>query len=190
MTPMSSRRPRKRKLKAEINVVPYIDVMLVLLIIFMVTAPLLNLGVDIDLPQSKARPIEQKKEPIIVSLNREGKLWITLQGAKNKPVSEDEMVAQVGAYLRNNKDVPVYVAADNAFGSISSASTGGPAGFAGAVACVQYRPKNTNAKNSACRSSAAMKACTVSARVSFTAWPLPAGSSGPRAARWRASAAR
>jgi biopolymer transport protein TolR len=113
MTPMSSRRPRKRKLKAEINVVPYIDVMLVLLIIFMVTAPLLNLGVDIDLPQSKARPIEQKKEPIIVSLNREGQLWITLQGAKNKPVSEDEMVAQVGAYLRNNKDVPVYVAADN-----------------------------------------------------------------------------
>jgi biopolymer transport protein TolR len=110
---MSSRRPRKRKLKAEINVVPYIDVMLVLLIIFMVTAPLLNLGVDIDLPQSKARPIEQKKEPIIVSLNREGQLWITLQGAKNKPVSEDEMVAQVGAYLRNNQDVPVYVAADN-----------------------------------------------------------------------------
>ena len=113
MTPMSSRRPRKRKLKAEINVVPYIDVMLVLLIIFMVTTPLLNLGVDIDLPQSKARPIEQKKEPIIVSLNREGQLWITLQGAKNKPVSEDEMVAQVGAYLRNNQDVPVYVAADN-----------------------------------------------------------------------------
>jgi biopolymer transport protein TolR len=113
MTPMSSRRPRKRKLKAEINVVPYIDVMLVLLIIFMVTAPLLNLGVDIDLPQSKARPIEQKKEPIIVSLNREGQLWITLQGAKNKPVTEDEMVAQVGAYLRNNQDVPVYVAADN-----------------------------------------------------------------------------
>ena len=113
MTPMSSRRPRKRKLKAEINVVPYIDVMLVLLIIFMVTAPLLNLGVDIELPQSNARPVEQKKEPIIVSLNREGQLWITLQGAKNKPVSEDEMVAQVGAYLRNNQDVPVYVAADN-----------------------------------------------------------------------------
>jgi len=109
----SGRTRKRRKLKAEINVVPYIDVMLVLLIIFMVTAPLLNLGVDIDLPQSKARPIEQKKEPIIVSLNREGQLWITLQGAKNKPVTEDEMVAQVGAYLRNNQDVPVYVAADN-----------------------------------------------------------------------------
>ena len=113
MTPMSSRRPRKRKLKAEINVVPYIDVMLVLLIIFMVTAPLLNLGVDIDLPQSKARPIEQKKEPIIVSLNREGQLWITLQGAKNEPVTEEQMVAKVGAFVRNDKNVPVYVAADN-----------------------------------------------------------------------------
>ena len=57
---MSIRRHKKRKLKAEINVVPYIDVMLVLLIIFMVTAPLLNLGVDIDLPQSTAKSIQSK----------------------------------------------------------------------------------------------------------------------------------
>jgi len=113
MTAVSARRHKKRKLKAEINVVPYIDVMLVLLIIFMVTAPLLNLGVDIELPQSRARPIEQKKEPIIVSLNREGKLWLTLQGAKNQPVTEEEMVAKVGAFVRNDKDVPVYVAADS-----------------------------------------------------------------------------
>src|SRR4249919_1407514 len=112
MTAMSSRR-KKRKLKAEINVVPYIDVMLVLLIIFMVTAPLLNLGVDIELPQSNARPLEQKKEPIIVSLDKQGRMWITLQGAKNQPVTEDQMVAQVGAFVRNNKDVPVYVAADS-----------------------------------------------------------------------------
>ena len=112
MTAMSSRR-KKRKLKAEINVVPYIDVMLVLLIIFMVTAPLLNLGVDIDLPQSKARPIEQKQEPVIVSVNREGKLWLTLQGAKNQPVTHEELVAKVGAFVRNNKNVPVLVAADH-----------------------------------------------------------------------------
>ena len=70
MTAMQSRRHRKRKLKAEINVVPYIDVMLVLLIIFMVTAPLLNLGVDIELPQSNASPIEQKKER-----HRSGSRW-------------------------------------------------------------------------------------------------------------------
>lgn len=113
MTAVSARRHKKRKLKAEINVVPYIDVMLVLLIIFMVTAPLLNLGVDIELPQSNARPLEQKKEPIIVSLNKEGQLWITLQGSKNAPVTEEEMVARIGAFVRNNKDVPVYVAADN-----------------------------------------------------------------------------
>jgi biopolymer transport protein TolR len=113
MTAVSARRHKKRKLKAEINVVPYIDVMLVLLIIFMVTAPLLNLGVDIELPQSTARPLEQKKEPIIVSLNSEGKLWLTLQGAKNEPVTEDQMVAKVGAFVRNDRNVPVYVAADN-----------------------------------------------------------------------------
>jgi biopolymer transport protein TolR len=112
MTAMSSRR-KKRKLKAEINVVPYIDVMLVLLIIFMVTAPLLNLGVDIELPQSNARPLEQKKDPVVVSLDRDGNLWVVLQGGKNTPVTMDQMVAQVGAYARNNKDVPVYVAADN-----------------------------------------------------------------------------
>ncbi|MCC8362458.1 protein TolR [Lysobacter sp. A6] len=113
MNATPSRRHRKRKLKAEINVVPYIDVMLVLLIIFMVTAPLLNLGVDIELPQSNARPVEQKKEPIVVSLDRDGNLWLTLQGAKNEPVTQDQLVEKVGAFVRNNKDVPVYVAADN-----------------------------------------------------------------------------
>ena len=106
------RRHRKRKLKADINVVPYIDVMLVLLIIFMVTAPLLNLGVDIELPQSRARTIDQKKEPVIVSVDRDGNLYLTLQGAANQAVSADEMVARVGAFVRNNKDVPVFVAGD------------------------------------------------------------------------------
>ena len=109
----TGRRIRKRKLKAEINVVPYIDVMLVLLIIFMVTAPLLNLGVDIELPQSNARPIEQKQEPVVVSVDRDGRMWLVLQGGDNTPVTMDEMVARVGAFVRNNKNVPVYVAADN-----------------------------------------------------------------------------
>lgn len=61
MAATSNRRARKRKLKAEINVVPYIDVMLVLLIIFMVTAPLLNVGVDVNLPQANAKSLEQEK---------------------------------------------------------------------------------------------------------------------------------
>jgi biopolymer transport protein TolR len=105
-------RKRKRKLKAEINVVPYIDVMLVLLIIFMVTAPLLNLGVDIQLPQSNAKSIQEKKDPVIVSVDREGHLFLTIEGAKNQAVSSAEMVSKVGAYVRNNPKVAVFVAGD------------------------------------------------------------------------------
>ena len=109
---MSLRRHKKRKLKAEINVVPYIDVMLVLLIIFMVTAPLLNLGVDIDLPQSTAKSIQDRKDPVIVSVDRGGHLFLTLQGDPNREVTRAEMVAKVGAFVRNRPDVPVYVAGD------------------------------------------------------------------------------
>ena len=103
---------QKRKLMGEINVVPYIDVMLVLLIIFMVTAPLLNLGVDIELPQSNAKSIQEKKDPVVVSLDREGNYFLTLQGEKNEAVSAQDLAARVGAFVRNNKDVHVYVAAD------------------------------------------------------------------------------
>lgn len=106
------RRHKKRKLKAEINVVPYIDVMLVLLIIFMVTAPLLNLGVDIDLPQSRAKSIQNKEDPVVVSVDRAGRLFLTLQGDANREVTAEDMVAQVGAFVRNRPEIPVYVAGD------------------------------------------------------------------------------
>jgi len=108
----TGRRIRKRKLKAEINVVPYIDVMLVLLIIFMVTAPLLNLGVDINLPQSNAKSIQEKKDPVIVSVDKDGNLFLTIQGAKNEAVTSDQLVAKVGAFVENNPDVSVLVAGD------------------------------------------------------------------------------
>ncbi|MFX7491481.1 biopolymer transporter ExbD, partial [Acinetobacter baumannii] len=78
------RRHRKRKLKAEINVVPYIDVMLVLLIIFMVTAPLLNLGVDVDLPQSNAKSIQEKKDPVIVTVDRDGNYFLAVEAGRNE----------------------------------------------------------------------------------------------------------
>ena len=67
-----ARLKRRRKPVSDINVVPYIDVMLVLLIIFMVTAPLLNLGVDVDLPQASAEPLQNDDEPIVVSVTRDG----------------------------------------------------------------------------------------------------------------------
>ena len=84
MTTAFSRRARKRKLKSDINVVPYIDVMLVLLVIFMITAPLLNLGVDIDLPQSNAKALEMKQEPVLITVDKNGGYSIKLpdQGAQ------------------------------------------------------------------------------------------------------------
>jgi biopolymer transport protein TolR len=105
-----ARRHRKRKqLKAEINVVPYIDVMLVLLIIFMVTAPLLNLGTDIDLPKSRAKSLKTPKDPIIVSIYADGRFALMLDRAKNRTMTADDLVAELSAIRRQNPDTTVLV---------------------------------------------------------------------------------
>ena len=109
---MSSRTRKRRKLKADINVVPYIDVMLVLLIIFMVTAPLLNLGVNVDLPDSKASMLEQTKEPVIAMITRDGHYLLKLSGAKDEAIEPAALAAKVGAFHRQNPNVPVYIGAD------------------------------------------------------------------------------
>lgn len=103
---------KRRKLKAEINVVPYIDVMLVLLIIFMVTAPLLNLGVDIQLPQSAAKAIQNDKEPIVISVDKDGALFLTLGNATRDPIDADTLVIKVAAFVRQNPETPVLVGGD------------------------------------------------------------------------------
>jgi biopolymer transport protein TolR len=108
----SGRHRKRRKLKADINVVPYIDVMLVLLIIFMVTAPLLNLGIDIELPQTNAKPIEQKKDPVIVQVAADGRFFLTLEGANAEEIDEATLLLKVGAFVRQNPQVPVLVGAD------------------------------------------------------------------------------
>ena len=77
---------KRRKLKSEINVVPYIDVMLVLLIIFMVTAPLLTLSVDVKLPSSSAKAVETRNEPIIVIAYPDGRFGLKLPEAKQPEV--------------------------------------------------------------------------------------------------------
>ncbi|HEY0231984.1 MAG TPA: protein TolR [Dokdonella sp.] len=105
-------RRKRRKLKAEINVVPYIDVMLVLLIIFMVTAPLLNLGVDIQLPQTTAKSIQNDKEPAVITLDQDGKLFLTMGADKREPIDEKTLVNKVSAFIRENPQIPVLVAAD------------------------------------------------------------------------------
>src|SRR5262249_51278406 len=105
-------RRKKRKLKAEINVVPYIDVMLVLLIIFMVTAPLLNPSVDIQLPQSAAKAMAADQEPVLITVDQAGKLYLTLGTATKESIDADTLVKKVSAFVHQNPKVPVYIAGD------------------------------------------------------------------------------
>jgi biopolymer transport protein TolR len=89
----SGRRHRRRRgVMSEINVTPMVDVMLVLLIIFMVSAPLLTVGVPIDLPQSQAKSLDQDKEPLTISLNGDGKIYL-----QNSEMAADELVAKLKA---------------------------------------------------------------------------------------------
>ena len=107
---------QRRKLIGEINVVPYIDVMLVLLVIFMVTAPLLTQGVKVELPKAGAEPIEDvpNHPPLIVSVDAGGNLYINVGDDEDEPVSGKDIVARTGAVLRNRPDTPVLVKADRA----------------------------------------------------------------------------
>ncbi|MFI8719473.1 protein TolR [Stenotrophomonas sp. NPDC077464] len=108
-------RRKRRKLKSEINVVPYIDVMLVLLIIFMVTAPLLTLSFEVDLPSSQAKALESKQDPVIVSVRLDGQLSLKLPEAKEPaPMDPAQLQAQLGALVAQDKNLRVIVAADKA----------------------------------------------------------------------------
>ncbi|WP_447553005.1 protein TolR [Vreelandella sp. EE22] len=101
-----------KKLMGEINVVPFIDVMLVLLVIFMITTPMLTQGVQVDLPQVSSEPMEsQDSDPIIISVNNEGTYFITL-GEDTTAVSLDEMSERVIAILQRRPETPVMVRGD------------------------------------------------------------------------------
>ncbi len=105
---------KKRKPLAEINVVPYIDVMLVLLVVFMVTAPLLTQGVKVDLPQAPSAPIDKNDdEPIIVSLKKDGSYYINLGKSPNKARPLDEISDTVAKVLRQKPSTPVLVWGDS-----------------------------------------------------------------------------
>ncbi len=105
-------RKRRRRAMNEINVVPYIDVMLVLLIIFMVTAPLLNLGVDIELPKANARALDQKQDPVVVSVSETGEFFLQIAGEPRAAIDDESLVNKVSAFVRQNPNVPVLVAGD------------------------------------------------------------------------------
>jgi biopolymer transport protein TolR len=113
-------------LMGDINVVPYIDVMLVLLVIFMITAPLLTQGVKVDLPQASANPIDQEaKEPLVVSVDKAGNLYLNLGENEKKPVTEEDLVRRASLVLKQQPDVPVLVRGDKdaAYGKVVYAMT-------------------------------------------------------------------
>ena len=105
---------QKRKLMGEINVVPYIDVMLVLLIIFMVTAPLLTQGVEVDLPEAAADPIPDTSDtpPLVVSVDAAGNLYINVGDDEDKPTSGAEIIRRTSLVLEAQPATQVLVKAD------------------------------------------------------------------------------
>ncbi len=108
------KRVRRRKV-AEINVVPYIDVMLVLLIIFMVTAPLITQGVKVDLPKAEAKALDiESKTPLVVSVDAQGKYYLTVGTSQNEPMSAEEVATLVAAHLQIEPGTPVVVNGDGA----------------------------------------------------------------------------
>ena len=107
---------RKSHPMAEINVTPMVDVMLVLLVIFMITAPLLTVGVPVDLPKTKAEAIQDPTEPLVVSVNKEGKIFL-----QESELTADQLGPRVAAISHNNPDVKIFIRGDQAvnYGAIA-----------------------------------------------------------------------
>lgn len=105
--------PIKKKLKAEINVVPLIDVMLVLLIVFMIAAPMMTQGIKVELPQAASEPVESKEDdPITVSVKADGTYYIDLGGDTEAPRPLAEIKSIVSKVLKEKPNTPVFVQGD------------------------------------------------------------------------------
>jgi len=106
----------KRRLMSEMNVVPYIDVMLVLLIIFMITAPLLTQGITVDLPNAPASQLDPEllrdNEPLVLSVDRDGKFYLNIGDNEEAAIDEATLVERASAVIRRNAQTPVIVKAD------------------------------------------------------------------------------
>ena len=100
-------RRRRSRPMSEINVTPFVDVMLVLLIVFMVTAPLLTVGVPVDLPKTKAQALGQDREPLSVTIRKGGRIYV-----QNTPVGDDDLVPKLTAIAANGYDQRIFVRGD------------------------------------------------------------------------------
>ncbi len=101
------RRGRRRRPLADINVTPLVDVMLVLLIVFMVTAPLLTTGVTVDLPQARTAPLPGQDEPVVVTIRADGTLYL-----QESPIGLEELGPRLSAVRERNPDLRVFVRGD------------------------------------------------------------------------------
>jgi len=97
----------RKRLVADINVTPLVDVMLVLLIIFMVTAPMMTQGLEVDLPETTAKSLQQKEDPIVVTVDKEGKISLD-----KYTVTQKVLLQELGKYGNENKDKPIFLKAD------------------------------------------------------------------------------
>jgi biopolymer transport protein TolR len=104
---------KRRKPMSEINVVPYIDVMLVLLVIFMITAPLITAGVDVQLPQADAEPMSTDQEPpLVASIDRSGNYYLSVGDSRDQSLTEDQLIALVTAQQEQQPKLEIVVNAD------------------------------------------------------------------------------
>jgi len=110
---VARQRTRKRPM-SEINVVPYIDVMLVMLVIFMITAPLLNQGVDVELPQAEAEPMEeQQQDPLVLTVDAEGRYFLNIGGDPEQEIDGETLILRTAAVLRQRPKAAVLVRGDS-----------------------------------------------------------------------------
>jgi len=110
------KRGKSRRLMGEMNVVPYIDVMLVLLIIFMITAPMLQQGITVELPEVDAAPLDvsemQENELLILSIDSDGNFYLNLGEDPEAPVNDDNVLTTTAAIIRRNPETPVLIKGD------------------------------------------------------------------------------
>jgi biopolymer transport protein TolR len=142
---------QRRKPMAEINVVPYIDVMLVLLIIFMITAPMLTQGVKVDLPQAAANPVdpsENNSEPLVVSVDAEGLFYIAIGDKQDQPIDAQPLMVKVAAVLRRSPQTQVMVKGDSAanYGQVVYVMTLLQQAGAPSVGLITKQPEDANEK--------------------------------------------
>jgi biopolymer transport protein TolR len=115
---------KKRRAVSEINVVPYIDVMLVLLIIFMITAPIVQQGVEIELPKVSANSLPpEQQEPVILTVSKTGEYYLNVGDNLKKPVSNDVVTQRVSLILKQKPETPVLVRGDKDadYGAVTTA---------------------------------------------------------------------